>query len=358
MAAHRILHVLGTADLAGTAICQIVERLAISLDPERYEIEACFLRPGEFTGRFKALGIKSTCVDWNGAPTDPLGAARYSKLLRSSKFDLIHQHTGGRFLTKLGRILTGAPVVRHVHGRACEEIGLISSSMRLPRRDVTIANSQVVAEACGDPHAMVIYPGIDVNEFRPDRAARQDVIVGTALRLEPVKAIPTLIEAIAIVAGDRPSIRLEIAGEGSLRTDLEKDVVRLGMSGNVSFLGWRKDLASVLRSWSIFVLPSLDEGFGVAALEAMASGLPVIASDVGGLRELVQDGQTGFLVPAGQPADFAAKIRLLLDDPDLRATMGAAGRQRAQERFSIPEMVRRTAALYDSLLKPACVSRP
>src|SRR5215469_11786755 len=104
MARHRILHVLGTAELPGKAICHMVEKLAISLDREKYEIEACFLRDGAFTDRFRDFGIRSTCLDWDGAPTNPLGTARFVKLLLSSKFDLLHQHTGGRFLTSIGRI--------------------------------------------------------------------------------------------------------------------------------------------------------------------------------------------------------------------------------------------------------------
>lgn len=352
MTAHRILHVLGTANLVGKAVNQIAEQLATSLDSNKYEIEACFLRAGEFTDRFRALGIKSTCVDWNGAPTNPLGAAKYAMLLRSVKYDLIHQHTGGRFLTKMGRIFTTAKIVRHVHGRAAEGTGEIPFALHLPERDVTIANSKIVAEACGDPNAKVIYPGIDANEFPPDRTPGQALIVGTACRLEPVKGIATLIEAIAIVAAQDPSIRLEVAGNGSLRAGLEEHVARLRVSENVSFLGWRRNMISVLRSWSIFIQPSFDEGFGVAVLEAMASGLPVIASDVGGLRELVQDGKTGFLVPSGAPAVLAARIRLLLDEPDLMTRMGAAGRLRAQESFSLAAMVRRTADLYDNLLEP------
>lgn len=352
MPAHRILHVLGTADLAGKAICRIVEDLAAGLDPEKYRIEACFLRSGEFIERFTSRGIKSTCIDWSGSATDPLGAARYASLLLSGKFDLIHQHTGGRFLTQMSRTVASARIVRHVHGRAFEDTGEVPASVSLPPNDATIANSRITADICSDPNAVVIYPGVDLNEYRPASTASERRIVGTACRLEPVKAISTLIEAMTLVANDHPSVHLEIAGEGSLRNSLEQDVGRLGIAGNVSFLGWREDLPSVLRSWSIFVLPSLDEGFGVAALEAMASGLPVVASDVGGLRELMQDGETGFLVPPEAPAEFAKKIRLLLENQELREKMGSAGRNRAEEDFSISTMVKKTADLYDALLEP------
>lgn len=350
MAAYRILHVLGTAGPAGTATCRIVENLARGLSPERYAVEACFLARGEFVERFRFLNIKTNCVEWSGSPAAPLGAARYAGLLLSGKFDLIHLHTGGRFITKMSRCIGGAKIVRHVHGRATEETASVSTTISLPKCNATIANSRVVADACGDSNVVVIYPGIDVNKFHPGETPPSEVVVGTACRLEPVKGTQTLLQAIAILAKDHPSVRLAIAGEGSLRQQLEKQAAQLGIQDKVLFLGWRDDVCSLLQSWSIFVLPSFDEGFGVAVLEAMASGLPVVASDAGGLRELVVDGQTGFLVPVGDPDALADKILLLLRDPDLRIGMGSAGRRHARESFSRAEMVRKTADLYESLL--------
>jgi glycosyltransferase involved in cell wall biosynthesis len=353
MAAHRILHVLGTADLAGNAICQMVENLATRLDPEQFTIDASFLRCGEFVERFKARGIKAACVDWSGSPTDPAGAARFARLVFRGKYDIIHEHTGGRFLTKMARNLGGSRIVRHVHGRAIEETGELPASLKLPQRDATIANSQIVAKACGDPDATVIYPGIDVSDFPFDPAPRPEVIVGTACRLEPVKGLQHLIDAFAMLKSQNPGLRVEIAGEGSQRESLKCMAQQHELSKQITFLGWKNNLPSTLASWSIFVLPSLDEGFGVAVLEAMAAGLPVVATAVGGLPELVQDGRTGFLVPAAAPADLARRIQTLLDSPDLRKEMGRAGRRRAQENFSVAAMVKETAALYTSVLQQA-----
>jgi glycosyltransferase involved in cell wall biosynthesis len=349
MAAHRILHILGT----GKAICQMVEELATGLDPKQFQIEACFLRCGEFVEHFKARGIKAVCVDWTGSPTDPAGAARFAGLLLGGKYDIIHEHTGGRFLAQMSRSLGGCKIVRHVHGRATEKTGAVKTSLKLPRSAATIANSHIVAQACGDAGAVVIYPGIDISEFPFDPAPRTEVIVGTACRLEPVKGLPHLIEAIAILRNQAPALRVEIAGEGSLRESLECMTQQRGLSKQITFIGWQTELPALLASWSIFVLPSLDEGFGVAALEAMAAGLPVVATAVGGLAELVQDGQTGFLVPAAEPAELASRIQILLDSPDLREQMGRAGRLRAQESFSVSAMVNKTAALYSSLLSRA-----
>lgn len=354
MAPRRILHVLGTADVAGNAICQYVEYLAAGIDPDEFLIEACFLCGGEFVYRFASRGINSVCLEWNGTPRDLSGASRYARLLATRKFDLIHQHTGGRFLSWMSRSLTRAKVILHLHGRSSDDAPAIPAKMHLPKRDATIANSRIVANACGDPRAIVIYPGIDVDNFHADRPTGvTGKVIGTASRLEPVKGITTLIEAIGIVARKRPSIRLEIAGKGSLRSALEQDAARIGVTSNVSFLGWREDVPALMRSWHIFVLPSLDEGFGLAALEAMASGLPVIASDEGGLRELILDSQTGFLVPVGSPEAIANKIELLLDDADLRTKMGMLGRERARETFSLAAMVKKSSALYTKLLSGA-----
>ena len=352
MATRRALHVLGTANFAGKAVNEIVEYLATSLDPNKFQIEACYLRCGEFTDRFQKIGIKSCCVDWSGAPSNPLGAAKFAARLLSGKYDLIHLHTGGRFLTRLIRMFSSAKIVRHVHGRASEDTGEIGFILNLPERDATVANSKIVAQACGDRNVTVIYPGVDVTEFFPDKVQRGTSTLGTACRLEPVKGLATLIDAISILAAHNSAIRLEIAGDGSLRSTLQERVDRLGISENVAFLGWRRDIASVLRSWSLFIQPSLDEGFAVSVLEAMASGLPVIASDAGGLRELVLDGKTGLLVPSGNPTILAEKISVLLGDPGLMARMGEAGRLRAQEDFSLQQMVRGTVDLYDRLFQP------
>lgn len=352
MAPRRILHVVGTAEAHGNAICQMVERLAAGMHAEEYVAEVLFLRSGEFVERFGNIGIPSTCVDWNGRPTKPIGAARYARVLRASDFDLIHLHTGGRFLTKMSRVLTDAFIVRHVHGHASEETGIVPSMPNLPDSDALIANSKIVADMCRRADAVVIYPGIDVDRFRGERVSGPETVVGTACRLEPVKGIRDLIEAIALLVEAHPALRLEIAGTGTLREALEGDARRLGIADRVRFLGWRDDLPSVMATWKIFVLPSLDEGFGVAALEAMAAGLPVIATAVGGLRELVEDGRTGFLVPSKSPRELAARLRQLFENPELREAMGAAGRQRAGEQFSAEEMVRKTIEVYDSLFEP------
>lgn len=354
----RVLHVLDTADsVGGAAICRIVENLATGIDPARYQIDVCFLEQGDLAQRLQRAGIKSTCVHWRGSARNPLGAARYAALLRSADFSIIHQHTGGRLLTGMGRWLTHAQIVRHLHirvglgGSPTKEItGAVPLRCELPDRDALIAVSQIVADFSGDPRATVVYPGIDVSIFPATRRAHQGVVLGAACRLDLIKGLTYLFEALAKLTPEFPDLRLEIAGDGDFRSSLEQEVERLGISRRVSFLGWRTDLPEVMAGWDIFVLPSLDEGLPIAALEAMAAGLPVIASAVGGLCELVKDGETGWLVPPAVPAELVLRLRKLIQDSGQREAMGIAGRQRALRDFALSTMVERTMAVYDGLL--------
>jgi glycosyltransferase involved in cell wall biosynthesis len=345
----RVLHVLDTAELCGTAICRIVEGLATGVDPALYQLDVCFLKPGPLAEHLSRAGIRSTCVTWNGGASDPLGAARYALLLRSGEFSIIHQHTGGRLLTGMGRWLTHARIVRTLHFRANESTGIVPSHFNLPKRDALIAVSQIVADFSRDPRAVVIYPGINASLFPEKRRSHRGFVIGTACRLEPVKGLGYLLEALAVLPHQIDDVRLEIAGEGSLRSFLEQECHRLGISGHVSFIGWREDLPNVMGGWDVFVLPSLDEGFPIAALEAMAAGLPVIASAVGGLLELVQDDETGWLVPAAEPAELTTRLGEIISDDRRREAMGIAGRKRALRDFSIARMVEQTVAVYEGL---------
>ena len=161
-----------------------------------------------------------------------------------------------------------------------------------------------------------------------------------------------------MLSKEMPDLRLEFAGSGPAEDELRTQCRELGVAEKVTFLGWQQDLESVFRRWDVFCLPSLEEGFGLAALEAMASGLPVIATSVGGLPEIVEDGVTGCLVPPSDPRALAASLRKLLHDGALRQAMGASAHRRVTDHFSVDRMVRNVAILYDSLLAPVAAQAP
>jgi glycosyltransferase involved in cell wall biosynthesis len=149
-------------------------------------------------------------------------------------------------------------------------------------------------------------------------------------------------------------VRLQIAGSGPLQSRLKSEVRELGLDGHVDFLGWQPSLKHWFDGWDIFALPSVEEAFGIAALEAMASGLPLVASNVGGIPELVVHGSTGWLVPPRDPPSMAARLTQLLRSREERHRMGAAARELARSQFSCKRMVNSVTSLYDSLIQAKC----
>jgi glycosyltransferase involved in cell wall biosynthesis len=253
-------------------------------------------------------------------------------------------------------------MVVHLHGRVVESKGPHPIPVRIPGADVVIATSRAVADwAVGvGPH--VIYPGVEVPDdegrgtgIAPVSTAR---VIGTAGRLVPIKGIVYLIRAFASLRVEMPGLRLEIAGSGPERTAIENESQLHGLTDCVTFLDWQAELAPVFAGWDVFALPSLEEGFGIAALEAMAAGLPVVATAVGGVPELVEDGRTGWLVPPANPDALADRLRDLLLDPEKRRAMGAAGQARARESFSVERMVTAISEIYEQLLEARRVAKP
>jgi len=206
-----------------------------------------------------------------------------------------------------------------------------------------------------------IYNGVDTERFQPaitpctllpaDFAPPGAVVIGTVGRLQPVKDQLTLAQAFLRVLEQRPGLRthlrLVIVGDGELRVRL----LELLGAANALELAWlpgtRDDIPELMRCLDLFVLPSINEGISNTILEAMATGLPVIATAVGGNPELVLDGVTGCLVPPQNPAALAVAIEGYLDEPERLRRHGAAGRQRCESRFSLERMVRDYQAVYD-----------
>jgi glycosyltransferase involved in cell wall biosynthesis len=216
-----------------------------------------------------------------------------------------------------------------------------------------VATSQAVARQVVDGAARVIYPGVAVPRDYPPalrRRAASEIILGTAGRLIELKGLEYLLHAMATLRGEFPGLRMEIAGSGPQRAKLEQMVEHLGLPGHVKFLGWVDDLNTVLPRWDIFVMPSLEEGFGISALDAMAAGLPVVATRVGGVPELIEDGRTGWLVAPRDAEALASRLRLLVGNPEQRFNLGAAGFAHVRDHFSAAQMTENFAQLYDELL--------
>ena len=208
---------------------------------------------------------------------------------------------------------------------------------------------------------VTIHNGVDLERFtgsapltRAELGLREGIpVIGTVCRLdEPVKGLAVLLEATARLTrqADGPGCQLLIVGEGPADHLLHELVGKLEMAERVVFAGMRRDIERLLPVLDVFVLPSLSEGFGIAIVEAMAAGRPVVATQVGGIPEVVVHLDTGLLVPPGDADALAAAIEAILRDPNRARALGARGQRRAREKFSIELTVKRHEELYETLV--------
>ena len=176
-------------------------------------------------------------------------------------------------------------------------------------------------------------------------------LLGMACRLVEQKGIPYALEALRRIRSDFPRAHLVIAGDGEQANELRRLASRLGLADRVHWLGWRADAADLMAAFDVFVLPSLREGFGLVLLEAMSRRLPIVASHVGAIPEIVIDGETGILVEPRNVDELAKAMTRLLNDRALRKYMGLLGAARLEEHFSVERMVDGTIAVYEQVLK-------
>ena len=177
-------------------------------------------------------------------------------------------------------------------------------------------------------------------------------LIGTVGRLSPVKGIPYLLQTARILLRQGANVKVLVVGDGSIRLDLMTQTRDLGVSENVVFLGHREDTDELLQALDIFVLPSLSEGIPMALLEAMAASRAVVASRVGGIPEIVEDGFEGFLVEPMDVDGLAERCRRLIESPDVARKMGERARKRVERDFSATAMADRVASVYKELLTP------
>lgn len=231
--------------------------------------------------------------------------------------------------------------------------------MMLRLADHILVNSETVAERVKldrtiVPGRIVVVPnGVDVMRFSPAHGGRRrsgGIMVGTLANLRPEKGIEDLVRAAARVVERCPESRFTIWGEGHLRADLERLVRTLGLGGAVELRGSTAEPEVALRETDIFVLPSRSEACSNALLEAMASGLPIVATQVGGNPSLVEHEATGLLVPPADPAALAEAIIRLIDEPAFAAELAARGRDRIRSEFGMDLMMARIEAVYEQAL--------
>jgi glycosyltransferase involved in cell wall biosynthesis len=291
---------------------------------------------------------------------DALGILELAALMRRERPDIVHANSSkAGVLGRLAAALVGVPVrIFTAHGWAfMASSGAASSLYRwadrlmAPLTSVTICVAQrereagLAARTCRAERTVVIPTAVDAGERpqpRPERRAPVIVAVG---RLAEPKDPLTLVRALARVRTSAFAAR--IVGDGPERPALEAEIRVAGLGRTVELTGERRDVPELLREADLFVLSSRSEGAPLSILEAMAAGLPVVASAVGGVPEIVDDGTTGLLVPPGDPAALAAALERVLADAALRTRMGAAGWDRVRDRFDLAQLRRAHVEVYE-----------
>jgi glycosyltransferase involved in cell wall biosynthesis len=294
---------------------------------------------------------------------DFAGLVELVRLLRRERPEILHASSSkAGVLGRLAAFVARVPIrIFTVHGWAfAASSGLTSSLYRWadrlmsPLTTVTICVSEneraegLEAHTCRPDRTVVIRNAVNVTatpRSRHDRVRPRLIAVG---RLKAPKDFVTLIRALAALPAE--SFEGLIVGEGPDRAAVEAEIRRLGLDERVRLAGERRDVPALLAASDVFVLSSDSEGLPVSVLEAMATELPVVASRVGGLPELVVDGETGILVPPGDARELGAALGRLTADPELRRRFGAAGRARAEAIFDLGPFRRAHVELYDEQL--------
>lgn len=361
-----VLHCLGTDGRTGGMEYGVI-KLVNAADPARVQSAVCSTRAADpaLAKLLDAAVPYYECDARRG--NDPWLVAALWRIFRGFRPDIVHTHAWGTLLEgMLAARLARVPVI--VHG----EHGTLQSKpyqLRLQRfawrrADRVLSVSSRLAERLAREVGFdlrrihTIRNGVNLERFGPALRAdgrralglREEAIaIGTVGRLVEVKDHATLLRAFARVADSDSRPVLFVAGEGPLGTALREQAAALGIASRVRFLGHRDDIDRVLAALDLFVLSSSSEGMSNTILEAMASGVAVVATRVGGADELVVDGVTGVLVPAGDPQMLAAALSRLASDAPLRHGMAVAGLRRAHQEFSLSRMVAGYEDLYDSL---------
>jgi L-malate glycosyltransferase len=274
------------------------------------------------------------------------------------RIDLIHTHSvGPHLIGALTGFSLGLSVVHTKHGRddARSVKELYFSKIASLATDSIVAVSQDIASLCTDlklaqpDRIRVICNGVDVSRFSPPKEHRGKgarVRIGIVARIAQEKNHTGLLGAVRILADRGLSLELVVVGNGPLLAQAVATTKHLGIDPLVHFLGVRQDIPELLNTMDIFVLPSLSEGMPLTLLEAMACGLPVVATKVGGNCEVVLDGVTGILVDSTDSQALADGLALLIRDPDLREHMGRAGRRRVVASFAMGQTAQEYWNLY------------
>ncbi len=381
----RVLQVITRLVVRG--VPRHVLELAAGLDRDRFSVDVAAGRgePGEGTLWPEAAtrGLRPMLVPALQRAVSPSADARalvsLYALMRRGRYQIVHTHISkAGVLGRLAARLAGVPVVLHTYHGPVAEVeagGVAGAAFRLAERTMARLSDRLVAVSAdtarrsldmglGRPSQYcVIHNGIDLARFvgwegpRPAGLPAGAAVIGAVGTLTAEKSLDVLLAAAARLRARLPEMHLVLVGDGPLRRRLETQAAVLGLGPRVQFTGLVADVRPWLGHVDVLVTPSRREGLPMVLLEALAMRRPVVATRVGGIPEIIEDGANGILVPPGDAAALAEALLRLLADRELRERMGNHGRQAVVERFGLAAMLRRTEALYEELLAERCGRR-
>jgi L-malate glycosyltransferase len=365
-----VCQVLHTLQVGGAEV--LAARLARQLKHECQFVFVCLDEAGTIGEELRSEGFvvevlgRKDGVDWQCA-------WRLAKFFQRAQVNLVHAHQYTPFFySLLARLIYPKPPVLFTeHGRHFPDYPRpkrkVANRLLLQTRDRVVGVGQAVRQALirneGIPaqRVSVIYNGIDIDGPGGSNAreeARRELCQGDAdfvilmvARLDYLKDHAAAIRMMARVSAVRPGARLVLVGEGPERRAIEDLVERNRLGAKIRFLGLRKDVARLLMASDVFLLTSISEGIPLTIIEAMVAGLPVVSTRVGGVPEIVVDGETGFLCPSGNDAALAEYVLKLAANPGLRERLGLHGQIRAKAAFSESLMHARYLELYREMLR-------
>ena len=358
----RVLHVIDSFDLGGaqTALLNLVR----AMDRTRFTAEVAAMHGrGVFWENFAALGIPLHSL--SPAKWLPLYVPRLMQLLAQRRFDLVHCHLfGANWIAKPVAAAMGVPV-RVNHDQCNDRLRHDSAAARWIDTATNRLSTHVCAvsrstrdflieqEHLPAARVSVVYNGVDTAHFAPVPRAtppKAGALIAGVGRLHPQKDFMLFLEVAAALAKEDSSVRFLIAGTGPEAGALRDQAAALGIADRVTFAGHVADMRAVYRQADVLLMTSRYEGTPLTVLEAMASGVPVVASRLDGIAEVIADGADGFLVTPGARDEFVISVAAVLADGDLRGRVTKAAREKVVAHFSAKAMTAQVEAIYTECL--------
>ena len=388
----KILRIIGRLNVGGPAIH--VVNLTAGLDPNRYRSLLVTGSENQAEGSMLDFalshGVRPTVIPemvtaFSLAPRDAKALLKLYALMRQERPDIVHTHTAkAGFLGRAAARLAGVPIIVHTfHGHVLhgyygamknQLLRRVEQSLALVTDRLVTVSEQVKNDLVGYGIAKaekisVVPLGFDLDPFLNSHAqqgefrremglSEEHKLIGIVGRLFAIKNHALFLKSAALIVAREPAARFVVVGDGVLRPALENQAQDLGIADRVLFTGWRRDIPRIVAGLNVLVVSSDNEGTPVSAIEAMASGCPVVATRVGGLPDLIEDQKTGRLVPPRDAEALASAVLELLYSPKVARELGQNGKEFVQRRFTVQRLLSDMDHLYTELLEEKAIDIP